>query len=214
MGAEYLFLLFVIGSVLGFGIETVFCYCVRRRLENRRGLLYGPFSQIYGFGALLMTVFLSPLAKEGFVVLFLCSALLGGLFEALCSVLQESAFGAISWNYEKQLGSLLGGRTSLGFMFFWGLLGSLYITLLHPRLFMAITALPARGRQLCSLFLFLFLAVDLLLSCFALRRWQERQGNKITQGRFWAFFDQHFPDGRMEETYSGMIFLKKTEEAS
>lgn len=41
-------LLFAVSSVLGVIVETVFVYLVRGRLESRRGMVYGPFNQVYG----------------------------------------------------------------------------------------------------------------------------------------------------------------------
>ena len=206
MTSDYLFLLFIIGSVLGFFVETIFCYFVRGEIVSRKGMVYGPFSQIYGFGALLMTLCLSPLAARNPVILFLGSAVLGGLFETLCSLFQESIFGTVSWNYSYQRGSLFGGRTSLTFMFFWGVLGSFYITFVHPFLFSLITKVPERMKLSVVCILFLLLAYDLVLSCFALQRWKERNGGIARMGRISSFFDEQFPDTRMEHIYPDMKF--------
>ncbi len=54
-----LFWIFVVCSVLGLAIETVFHLVIFHEYQDRAGLLYGPFSPIYGFGGLLMTVALN-----------------------------------------------------------------------------------------------------------------------------------------------------------
>ena len=77
-------------------METVFCYVVKKKLESRRGMVYGPFSLIYGVGALLMTVVLLPLRNHNILLLFLASAVLGGLFETVCSLFLEQAWGTTS----------------------------------------------------------------------------------------------------------------------
>jgi len=206
---EYVFLLFAFGSVLGFFIETVFCYLVKGRLESRRGMLFGPFSQIYGFAALLIPMLLAPLSGKSMVALFLGSALLGGLFEAGCSIFQESCFGTVSWNYAEQRGSLFGGRTSLGFMFFWGVLGTIYIRVLHPKLFLMIEGVPASLKEIGVSLLVLFLSIDLLISCLALQRWRERSSGETKGGRVATILDQHFPNRRMESIYPDMVFVNK-----
>jgi len=83
-------------------------------------MLYGPFSQIYGFGAVIMVLLLTPLSLKGKSWLFCGSAVVGGLFEVVCSLVQEAFFGSVSWQYSGQAFSLFGGRTSLIYMFFWG----------------------------------------------------------------------------------------------
>ena len=47
---------FIIGCVLGFVIEEAWCLLTKHVWESRKGLIYGPFSQVYGFGAVLMTL--------------------------------------------------------------------------------------------------------------------------------------------------------------
>ena len=60
-----LFWVFVICCFLGLIIETVyhFAVVVPGEIQDRAGLLYGPFSPIYGFGAVLMTVALNRFYK-------------------------------------------------------------------------------------------------------------------------------------------------------
>ena len=52
------FAYFIIYSFLGFVIETLFALINFGVLESRKGFLYGPFSPIYGVGAVVMIVFL------------------------------------------------------------------------------------------------------------------------------------------------------------
>ncbi len=50
-------------------------------LESRVGLVWGPFSPLYGVGAVLLTLVLWPLRKAPAWKVFLLSAALGGALE-------------------------------------------------------------------------------------------------------------------------------------
>ena len=52
--------IFTVGCLIGFAVETVWCYVQYGHFESRKGLIYGPFSPVYGFGAVLLTLALYP----------------------------------------------------------------------------------------------------------------------------------------------------------
>ena len=56
-----LFWIYTIASVVGLVLETVVSAPIDGEWRNRYGLVWGPFSPIYGVGALLMTLFLHRL---------------------------------------------------------------------------------------------------------------------------------------------------------
>ena len=51
-------IIFLVASVLGLVIETVYTFIVFGILESRVGLVWGPFSPLYGVGAVLLTMVL------------------------------------------------------------------------------------------------------------------------------------------------------------
>ena len=198
-------LLFAVGSFLGVVVETVYCYIMTGKLVSRRGMVYGPFNQVYGFGAVLLTTILSPLAGKSAWVLFLGAAILGGLFEAACSYVQEAMYGTVSWEYSGQRLSLLGGRTSVTYMVFWGVLGMIYIGLVHPFLFGLFAQIPLFVKAPAVIALTAFLAWDLLLSAVAVGRWHRRLEGLAPVGKRDVWLDAHFPDERMRSIYPSMM---------
>ena len=89
-----IFWIFVIGSVFGFFAEMLYALVYTRALEIRQGLIYGPFIQIYGIGAVAYYILISKVQepKKAFVA----GALMGGTLEYLCSFFQEIFFTFIS----------------------------------------------------------------------------------------------------------------------
>ena len=86
-----LFWIFVIASVAGVVIESIYHVLVVDfgHYEDRAGLLWGPFSPIYGFGAVLMTLALNRFHNAPIPVVFLVSAVIGA---------PSSTSSAGSWN--------------------------------------------------------------------------------------------------------------------
>ncbi len=77
----------MLASFLGDMVETVYHVAVVDPgvYQDRAGLLFGPFSPIYGFGATLMTIALNRFHNAHIIVVFLVSAVIGGAFEYFVS---------------------------------------------------------------------------------------------------------------------------------
>ena len=55
---------FIIYSVIGYVIETIYGMITKGVWESRQSFLYGPFCSIYGLGAVIMIVFLQYFNKK------------------------------------------------------------------------------------------------------------------------------------------------------
>ena len=126
-----IFWIFVIGSVFGFFAEMLYALVYTRMIEIRRGLLYGPFIQVYGIGAVAYYLLVSRVENPKKV--FFIGMIAGGILEYLCSFLQEVFFGTISWDYSN-LFMNINGRTSLLYCFYWGIIGGAYLKVVKPYL--------------------------------------------------------------------------------
>ena len=113
---------------------------------SRSSVLYGPFSVVWGLGAVLLTVVLTPLAKKNDRYVFLGGFLLGGTYEYMASVFTELVFGQVFWDYS-DMPLNIGGRTNVLFMFFWGLLSVVWIKILYPALSKVIERIPRLHRH-------------------------------------------------------------------
>lgn len=91
---------FVVYSVLGWFVESVYMSFCNRRLTNR-GFAKGPFCPIYGFGAVIGYLLLSPL-KGQYVKLYLTGAVLATVFEYIVGRGMIKLFGALWWDYREK----------------------------------------------------------------------------------------------------------------
>lgn len=81
---------FLISALAGDVIETFYCRFVSAGVwMSRSSVIYGPFSIVWGMGAVLLTVVLQKLAAKDDRYVFLSGCVLGGVYEYMCSVLSE-----------------------------------------------------------------------------------------------------------------------------
>lgn len=199
-----LFWVFAVAGVTGYFVEMAYCLITTGGIESRQGMLYGPFNQVYGFGAVLMVVLLAPLSRKGGLRLFAGSVLVGGAYEVLCSLIQEKLFGSVSWQYEDDLFSIAGGRTSLVFVFFWGILGVWLIKGIYPWLMRNIRRIPRRQSAFLTAVLSVALAANMLLSGAAVHRWAARDRGALPANTWEEYLDREYPDSVMEEVYPNL----------
>ena len=193
-----IFWVFIIGSVLGYIVETIVGFVQNGHFVSRQGLLYGPFIQVYGIG-LVLYYFLIPKIKGDFKV-FIYSMLLGGIVEYLCSFFQEILFGTISWDYSNLLFNI-NGRTSLLHCIYWGLGGILFMKLVYPHIKQIEGCLKNSYFRLATYLLIIFMAFNISISTLAAFRQDERKNNISPSGAFDSFLDRYYSDEVMDRIY-------------
>lgn len=193
-------------SVLGLLMEEIvhFLFVVPGQWQDRAGLLFGPFSPIYGCGAVLMTIFLNRFHKSNWLVIFLVAAVIGGAFEAFVSLFMQYAFGAVAWDYSNMPGSLFGGRTCLPFMACWGLLGVVWIKLLLPFMLRLVNFIPWNWRYMLTTVAACFMLVDAVMTLQALDCWYMRLSHDPIDTPIQQFYDREFGDTYMADRFQSM----------
>jgi len=204
-----IFWVFIIACVVGYVVEMIISFTQYGHFESRQGLLYGPFNQVYGFGAVLMVLFLhrASLLKHT-VWIFFASALIGGGFEAISSLAQQTVFGSVSWDYSSQPFSILGGRTSLVLMVDWGLLGVVFMKGIYPYLMRIVEWIPRKPGHVLSILLAIFFTFNIIISAGAVHRWSERVQGIAPENPIDVFMDKHYPNDLLKTVYPNMTFGK------
>ena len=210
-----LFWVFVVCCVLGLVIEVIYHMVVVDPgvYQDRAGMLYGPFSPIYGFGAVLMTVALNRFYKANPVIIFLVSAVIGGLFEAAVSWFMQVGFGAVAWDYSGStifglfpdpIATLFGGRTSTLFMCMWGALGFVWIKLCLPWLLKLINLIPWRARYSVTTLCALLMLVNGVMTLQALECWYQRESGLAPSSPVEEFYAEHYDNAYMQNRFQSM----------
>lgn len=198
-------LICIAGSFAGVVVEILWCLFRNGYIESRSGLVYGPFNPVYGIGAVVMTLALYRYRNRSSSISFFGGAVVGSVIEYLLSWGQETLFGSTSWDYSRMPFNL-DGRICLLYSLFWGILGVLWIKSLYPRVAQVILKIPNRFGKVLTWVLTIFMVFDCAMSLLAVDRWSERVRGETPVSAVDVFFDEHFPDSRMERIYANMEF--------
>ncbi len=210
-----LFWVFVVCCVLGLIIETIYHMVVVDPgvYQDRAGMLFGPFSPIYGFGAVLMTVALNRFYKANPIIIFVISSIIGGLFEAAVSWFMQVGFGAVAWDYTGStlfgvvpdpIAIIFSGRTSTLFMCMWGALGLVWIKFCLPWLLKLINLIPWKLRYSLTTLCAVLMLVNGVMTLEALDCWFERVSGVAGTSPVEQFYAEHFDNEYMEHRFESM----------
>ena len=162
---------FIIYSVVGFIIETIFGVLTKGVLESRKSFLYGPFCSIYGLGAVLMILPLQRFKKNNYT-LFAAGFVIGSIIEYLVSLIGELIFHIKWWDYSDQILNL-NGRICVQFSLFWGLLAIYLMSDINKRVDKLIDFLKKKISmgilKTAVVLVSIFLAFDLGITAYALQ---------------------------------------------
>lgn len=195
----------IVGSFAGVVIEMMWAFARYGIIESRRGLVYGPFNLLYGAGAVFLTLALYQYRNRGRLWSFCGGFVVGSALEYFCSWAQETLLGSRSWDYSN-IPLNLNGRICFTYSVFWGILGIIWIKDLYPRMAKWILKIPNKLGKPLTIALSIFMAVNIIVTCFAVGRWSRRVAGVPAASLFWEFVDDRFPDQRMERIFANMSF--------
>ena len=156
---------FIIYSVVGYIIETIFGIITKGVWESRQSFLYGPFCAIYGLGAAIMIIFLHKYSKN-YTRLFIGGFIVGSIVEYLVSWIGEMLLGVKWWDYS-DMPLNINGRICVYFSMFWGFLAFYLIASFNPRIDKLIDWIKSKLSVKALKTLTITVAIALLIDCIA-----------------------------------------------
>lgn len=161
---------FIVYSIMGFFLETIFAICTKGTFESRQSFLYGPFCIVYGIGAISLIITLNRY-KDNNVKLFLYGMLVGCTVEYFTSYIGELIMHVKWWDYSNDFLNIH-GRTCLFYAICWGVLTIPLIKYINPYVDKCIDKATLKIQNSILKFtitcITLFMAIDALISCYAL----------------------------------------------
>ncbi len=207
-------LIFIIGSLIGAFYEEML-HVVKFYLNHgtfdwvtKRGLIIGPLSPIYGIGSVLIYIAFY-LKKRAWYKTFLLGSVFGGIFEYLMGYLQETIWGTISWDYSDKFLNI-GGRTTVPFMFFWGMLVMIFVYIIFPYLDKLYSKFKEKNINNIVNILFVVLLVDIIVTITAVTRQTLRQRGYKSLTIVGEYCDKYFTDDYLKTIYRTSKVVKKS----
>ena len=154
-------LTFVLYSFIGYLCEVAYCSIGQRRLVNR-GFLYGPWLPIYGFGGLIVDIFLVPIAHYPILV-FIAAIVLTSIVEYIGSWGLEKLFSIKLWDYSRYKFNI-NGRVCLLNSSLFGLMSMILVYGAYPWIQKLFNIIPVMLAERLADVLRILFAVDLTLS--------------------------------------------------
>ena len=198
---------FLVSALLGDVIETIYCRAVGGIWMSRSSVLYGPFSIVWGIGAVVLTLVLSKFAEKPDRYIFFVGALIGGVYEYGCSLFTELVLGTVFWDYS-WMPFNIGGRTNLLYMGFWGILSVVWIKLIYPKMSSLIEKLPALHGKVITWILVAFMICNALISAMAMVRYTQRQEGVSAENAVESFLDVNYGDALIERVWPNMVITE------
>lgn len=189
-----IFIFFLIGCLVGTYWEEILNFIKTHDWQTRQGLLYGPFSPIYGVGVAIFVIFLGKHNDErSMLKTLLYAALIGGVTEYLTSLIADKVFGVEFWNY-KGMFLNINGRTTIPFMIGWGIGGTILMKVIYPFISKWIEKIPFKIGNIIYYIVFSFILIDVIITYSALGRMAMRDAGKKPLTFIGEFYDKVYDD--------------------
>lgn len=163
--------MFTIYSFLGWCVEVSFAACKTGKFVNR-GFLNGPVCPIYGFGATIVIVCLSPILDNIFI-LFIGSVLLTSILELITGFLLEKIFQQKWWDYSNAKFNI-GGYICLRFSVIWGVACTFTLKIVQPLVYGIINIIPDLIGEIVVYSLQIILIIDFIVTILSIQKLNKR----------------------------------------
>lgn len=205
IGVYQVVMVFFIGSILGLLLEETWMYLTAGLTESRVGLVWGPFSPIYGVGAALLTVITFALRQKHapLWVVFVLSVAVGGGLEQFAGWAMETLFHAQSWDYTEVPGAIT-KWVAVPFLVFWGVLGTIWYRSIMPELLYRLGVPTTQRQAIVFILLAVYLAADIFMTLACFDRMTERHEGIAPANAFEQWIDTHYTDDWVEDRFENL----------
>lgn len=155
------FIYLILYSIIGWIIESTFVFLSTKKWVDR-GFLIGPYLPIYGWGSILMILYLTQY-KDNIITVFILGVVVCSILEYITSYVMEKLFKTRWWDYSNKKFNLNGRICGKNCLLF-GILGVLLIYIIHPIISKLITNIPLNILNIIALITLIIFIIDNIIS--------------------------------------------------
>lgn len=167
---------FLLYAVLGWCYEVFLEVIVYQWGFSNRGVLFGPYTPVYGFGGVLFIVTIYPLIKEQkwikklayLVPVFLGCMIVATLLELGTSYLLEWVTGSWPWQTYVDYKYNFQGRIALSPSIRFGIGGVIFLYLIQPIFELFVKKLNEKQLTMASIIIIIIFILDILYTFFVM----------------------------------------------
>ncbi len=159
--------LFLIYGCLGWCVEVAYAALEKGCFVNR-GFLNGPICPIYGIGAVIVIIALTPL-MDNIILLFIGSAVITSLLELLTGFALDKLFHTRWWDYS-DIPFNLGGYICLKFSIMWGFVCIALMKGIQPVIYGFVKLIPDFAGAPALFFLLALLIADIVVTVITINK--------------------------------------------
>jgi len=159
--------IFPIYSILGWMLEVAYASIKTGQFVNR-GFLNGCLCPIYGLGACLIILALTPV-QYNFLLLFFGAMLFGSLLELVGGFVLLRLFHIRWWDYSDKAFNI-GGYVCLEFSVIWGFIGLVLLHVIHPLIAYAVNYVPHAVLVGLLVVFYFYFFVDMVATVAAVKK--------------------------------------------
>jgi uncharacterized membrane protein len=200
-----MFWVFIFAGVIGVLVENVYVLSLAGHLENRSGLLYGPFNQVYAFGGMFTVILVNSLGVSRRRFLIPLAALVGGTVEYVSSYLLEKTYGILIWDYTG-LSMSIQGRTNLVYCLAWGIIGMAFYKYVYPQVGRFIARIDGKLGIALTWMVLVLLVGDMALSKAAMARLVERHAGIPARSSVDLILDKYYDDSFYKRNFRNIEY--------
>lgn len=165
--AKY-FIIFLFYSVIGYVYEVIAMSVINKKFSLSRGYLIGPYLPVYGFGVLIITLFLTKYSKD-YLTLFILGMTYSSILEYLTSYLLEKIYGLRWWDYSEKKYNI-NGRINLVTAIKFGISAIIIVEFLNPIIFKILKYIPKNILIILFIILFIIMISDAIFSSYIIAK--------------------------------------------
>ncbi len=162
---------FMFYAVVGWCVEVIYHAVTTGKFINR-GFLNGPVCPIYGVGAVIVILLLTPL-EENLLLLYAGSVILTSALEFITGFVLEKIFHQRWWDYTDEHFNIM-GYVCLRFSLMWGFGCVFIMKIVQPLVILTVEKVPETLRNISFFAYYGLFVTDIVITVIALTKIQAR----------------------------------------